>query len=314
MAQTPVTTTGREMFGGNGYVAAGLPGSGFWVNIGLVMRVAWKPTVYKSGLKNEIGQSMRDSLSMATKTPEITITMRRHSAEIIAAMIPQITRQYAASDKNDAYAWLPDPVTVSPIGFQIRPATAYGTSILNHPDVWYIPSAQFSDIGEFILKVEDSDENNEDYELSFMGNRLLEDHTPGTAQEIAAGGQVLFQGDSSHFVDNPWEVHSPFGFVEGAPGFPEITSISGIGDNAATVNFTPPDSDAGAEFVTGYTLQYRVRDSGSAFTDVTVSDSATTHEITGLTASTSYEVRMFANAAVLNGAMSISKFLTTAAS
>lgn len=308
----PVATTGREMFGGAGYVAAGYFGSGFWVNVGLAMRVAWKPESFNNILKNEAGQIMTDSINMSAKSGSVTLTLRRHSAEIIAGLIPGLTKTYdATSSKQAAYGWNPDPGPITPIGLHIRPQHAYGTSTENHADCWYVPSIVFSDLGEFIHKMEDSDEVNEDYEISFMSARLLQDYTPGSPQQISRDGQLLFQGDSTHFVTNTWEEHLPFGFVKGRPGFPTISSVSAITNSGATVNITPPASDAGRSLVTGYKVQTRVRDSGSAFTEADAGANADTLAITGLSSDTEYEVRMYATATEGNGAMSTSRYFRT---
>lgn len=312
----PVAVTGEDMFGGPAYVAAGYPGDGFWLNIGLPMRIAFKPGTFNSSLKNEVGQTMPDSILQSIQSGMVTLTLRRHNAQIITALLPGLTRQYAKSDtRNEAYAYSPRTGPVKPIGLHIRPQFAYGTTKANHPGCWWIPSAVFKELGEFVYKVENSTESNEDFTVELENTLLFKDYTPGNRGAISVDGRLLFRGDNRHFATANWEDHLPFGYIDGISDAPTAVTSSAIGSDKFTVGWTAPVNNVAegqsAIKITGYKILHRVRRSESAFTEVDAAVDDTSKEITGLATGTTYEVRIYATTAKGKGAQSIPIYVAT---
>ena len=98
--------------------------------------------------------------------------------------------------------------------------------------------------------------------------------------------------------------------VTEAPSAPAAPTISAVTETGFTVTWTEPANSGPA--ITAYDVQYREGTSGS-WTDAGHSDPATTLTLTGLTASTSYQVQVQATNAEGTSAWSASATATTAA-
>lgn len=311
----PLASTAKEIFGSPAFVAAGYPGDGFWLNVGLVMRTSIKLEPFNNSMGNEAGQIIDDSVSMAWKSGMVSLTLRKHNADIIAGLIPGIIRKYNSSDtRNEAYGFSPRVQPIKPICLHIRPVHAHNTTTKNHPDVWWLPSVKFTSITDFIQKMEDNENSEEDYTIEFKNLRLFKDYTPGTRADIAEDGQLAFRGDSRHFVAESWEKHMPFGFILGTPGAPTDIKISSITTTGFSIAWKKPSADAGGNTVTGYKILHRERYSGSLFTVVDAAATDVSKAITGLAKSKQYEVRVYATSAGGDGAQSIPAFVSTPAS
>ena len=314
MANLDVATSSQEMFGGAAYVAAGLLGDGLFTKIGLVMRVAIKPMIFMQGLENEVGQVAKDSIFQSVKSGTVTLTMRRHNAEQMAALFPHVvTRFEPSTSQRGGYGYNVTPGPVVPIGLHIRPNLAYGVGQANDPLCWWIPGASAEEIGDFIYKVEDSKSSNEDFPLTFTFVRAEEDYTPGAPQAMHEAGRMLYQGDSTHIVTNTWERGLPFGFRKGYAGRPTNITIK-AGTRAAdafTVAFQAPIAGEIASPITDYNVLYRVSGTTDVFTEAVTGGPAILEEaIDSLDSNTEYEVRVEALTAEGSGQQAVA-FLRT---
>ena len=305
-----VADSHTQMFGGPAYVCAGLPGDGIWTNIGLVMRAEIQRTLFSQATVNEVMQVMGQSNFQAYQGATITLTMRRFEAEQFVALYPGITAGDTGGLGHNTR-----PSVITPIGLHVRPQYSYGAAA-NDESCWWIPAAiAGDDLGTFVFKVENTREANEDFTLNFMAALITQDYTPGTKQAIAQKGQILYRGNTTNIVTNTWEKNMPFGYVEGGVGRVETFTTSSVGTDSLTVNWTAPSSDYIDDSypITGYQVSYRTVGTG-AFTDATAITDATTltQNITGLSASTTYEFRVAATTSAGQGQVAALEVSTTA--
>ncbi len=76
----------------------------------------------------------------------------------------------------------------------------------------------------------------------------------------------------------------------GKPSTPTVGAASEDGDTSLAVSWTAPTNTGPA--ITDYDVQYRVKGAGSGFTDADHTGASTSATLTGLTASTTYEVQV----------------------
>ena len=257
-------------------MAAGLFGDGLWTNIGLVIRVEISRTIFSQTVSNEVMQRMGQSSFQAFATANVSMTLRQFQVEHMAALYPGISKNFqpVSNSRNEGFGHSINASVIQPVGLHIRPQSAMGQPG-NNGTCWWVPAAVASEeLGTFIYKLENTNEANEDYTLTF-GASLLDRDYAATSQTIADGGQILYRGDTRHIVTNSWEEGLPFGYVQGTPG--RVTTLtSSTSGGSFTLTWTAPASDYidNDNPITGYKVRWR-RNGTGAWTDVDIASAAT---------------------------------------
>ena len=259
-----VADSHEQLFGGPAFVAASLFGDGLWTNIGLVIRVEISRTIFSQTVSNEVMQRMGQSSFQAFATANISMTLRQFQVEHMAALYPGISKDFQPivdddedDARNEGFGHSINASVIQPVGLHIRPQSAMGQPA-NNGTCWWIPAAVASEeLGTFIYKLENTNEANEDYTLTFGASLLDQDYSPDP-QTIADGGYLQSSGRSSADI------------VKGTPGRVDTFGVrtGTLQNTSATVEWTAPGNDYIDDDnpITGYRVLLRNAGSTGAFT------------------------------------------------
>lgn len=182
-------TNATDVFGQAARVLVGDPteaaGAGL-VDLGNVQRVGIQVQFGRQMISNEGNQLLKDGGYGWTKSARITLRMFSAQASFLAALMPEITAT------NDALAFRTDVAALTPPSLIIVPETEYGAADTSER-VWYVPSViMVDDPGEFIFKVEETQQSGEPFDVTLQAMIATEDQA-GVA--LPAGKQLIFRGN-----------------------------------------------------------------------------------------------------------------------
>ena len=185
---TPVTAA-ANVYGGPAYVLIGDPtqasGAGL-VELGLVPRVTVGLQFNRQIKHNEIEQMLADGAYGNLQGATVNITLMNNAAAILAAMFSEVTDNTSSVSFSEAFAAL------DVVALIIIPVESYGSGTTN-PALMCVPGAIGVNIGDFVFKVEQSNQSSESFDVEFQATRRVTDGT----NAILAGYQIFFKGDMS---------------------------------------------------------------------------------------------------------------------
>ena len=300
-----IAESGKNIFGGPCFVAAGRFGSGLWTDIGLVPRIDMSPGMFSQGQGNEVAQELGDTTFQASgggSDNMVSMNLLRFQTEQMATLFPSVvnivepgsTTEGGSATGKGGIGWNVNPGFVESVGLHIRPASAYGKNPGELNCVW-IPQVRAKTFGTYTHKTEPGDATEEVFTVEFAIQRLARtDFTPGTPQTVGKSARMFYRGDPASVVPVSWEDYLPFGHILNAPGRPTTIVVTG-GSSKFSVDVTAPASEflwtSGGDVV--YKYKYRKDDgTNGAFTaGQNPISPGTAQEVTSLTTGDRYEIR-----------------------